>query len=72
MGFLQGKLIISVLCAAPWNKLLLGEAAVQAVSCSKSLVKLVYQNCLGKEMKQEPKRSHDSWDHCMCELWDIS
>lgn len=26
MGFLHGKLINSVLHAAPWNKLLLGEA----------------------------------------------
>lgn len=55
MGFLQGKIVNSVLHVAPWNKLLLSEAVFQAVSCSKSSVKLMCQTCLGKGMKQVPK-----------------
>lgn len=44
----------------------LAKHYLQATSCTKSLVKLMYQICLGKGMKQEPKRSHDSWDPYMC------
>lgn len=32
------------------------KQCLQVVSCSKSLVKLMYQTCLGKGMKQEPKK----------------
>jgi len=54
MGFLQGKLMNSVLYAAPWHNLLLGEAVFAGSPL------LMYQTCLGKRMKQEPERSHDS------------
>lgn len=44
----------------------LAKQYLQAASCTKSLVKLMYQTYLGKEMQQEPKRSHDSWDPYVC------